>query len=437
MRPSAHYQSILELLPEIHNPKIPLDIYLERYFRERRFMGSKDRKAISTGLYDIVRNWAYIRKSFEKLPQHSITDRLSLISYMILIKKLSQNDFKDLFCGDTYGLLPLMPEEELIAKDLYDSCSFAIEHSLESYANIPSWMGDSRLYADTFSENLQDELKALNEPASVDIRVNTSKTSTNNLLESLTNTLNANVSRIHLTRNGIRIQGRPILHTLKEFKDGHFEIQDAGSQIIVELIQMSTPQNILDYCAGAGGKTLYLAELLNNSGNITATDISSLRLSEAKKRARRAGIHSIHFPAFEQLNSPAFQTQSFDCVVVDVPCTGSGTLRRKPELRWRLTRDDIQKMSELQSKVIKKAASFVSVGGELAYITCSLFRAENEDVIKDFLDNNPDFCLQDGTERARNLFGKSMLFKKGPFIHLSPYQTNTDGFFIAFLKRHT
>lgn len=430
MRPSAHYQTILELLPEIHNPKISLDTFLERYFRSHRFMGSGDRKAISTGLYDIIRNWAYINASLESIASSFKTDRALLIAFMILVKKLPKSDFNAYFNGDQYGLLPLNPEESCIAQTLYDIPCILEECSLEVQANIPAWMTDPSLYGDVFCCNLKDELEALNSTASVDIRVNTLKTSRDALLKLLKN-LYPSARPIPLTQSGIRLDGRAALHVLKEFKEGHFEIQDAGSQLIVELIQQSNPQHILDYCAGAGGKTLYLAEILNKTGKITATDIASHRLDEAKKRVHRSGAKNIEFIPF-LLPHP---NKHYDCVVVDAPCTGSGTLRRKPELRWRFTPEDIKEMSTLQLDVIKAASTFVKSGGELVYITCSIFRAENENVIQNFLEHHPDFYLLECHERASNLQGNSPSLK-GPFIHLSPYSTKTDGFFAAFLKRH-
>ncbi|MGN6671497.1 MAG: RsmB/NOP family class I SAM-dependent RNA methyltransferase [Candidatus Nucleicultricaceae bacterium] len=433
MRPSAHYQTILELLPEIHNPKVSLDTFLERYFRSRRFMGSGDRKAISTGLYDIIRNWAYINTSLKNIASSFKTDRAPLIAFMILVKKLPKSDFNTYFNGDQYGLLPLDPEESRMAQALYDIPCTLEERPLEIQANIPTWMADPSLYGDVFRSHLKDELEALNSPASVDLRVNTLKTSRDALLKILKN-LYPSARLIPLTRNGIRLDGRTALHALKEFKDGHFEIQDAGSQLIAQRIQQSNPQHILDYCAGAGGKTLYLAEMLNKTGKITATDIAAHRLDEAKKRADRAGAKNIAFIPFTHFHATSPHNGHYDCVVVDAPCTGSGTLRRKPELRWRLTPEDIKVMSTLQLDVIKDASTFVKQGGELVYITCSLFRAENENVVQNFLEHHPDFHLLECTEKASHLHRDAPSFK-GPFIHLSPYSTETDGFFAAFLKR--
>lgn len=436
MKPSAHFETIKELLKYVTDPSVALDHFLDRYLRERRFIGSKDRRAIIFGFYDIIRNWGVIQEVLQKiLPIDAIDERARIIAYMILIRSYDRACVNAYFSDDLYGLKPLTPHEETLISKLYTHDKNAPPSTAASL-NVPDWITDTTLYSDVFCQNLHLELEALNHPAPVDIRVNSTQTT----LKALSQLLEHHQILAHpspLAPHGLRLMERANLQGLKEFKQGYFEIQDEGSQLLVHLATTHSASTALDYCAGAGGKTLYLAELMHSKGRVIATDISTSRLSEAKKRAQRAGLKNIDFLTFSNFESPLSERylRHFECVLVDAPCTGSGTWRRKPELKWRLKRDNILSLHHKQLDILHHASAFVKQGGELIYITCSLFREENEMTIERFLKDHTDFYVADAVERLSHVIKSFTSKTGGPYVRLTPYSTGTDGFFGAVLRR--
>ncbi len=204
------------------------------------------------------------------------------------------------------------------------------------------------------------------------------------------------------------------------------EVQDEGSQLIVNLMDVQLAQAVLDLCAGAGGKTLAIAALLQNKGRVVATDTAAWRLIRTKERLKRAGAFNVELREISGIIDKWLKRQKerFDHVLVDAPCSGSGTWRRNPDQKWNITLQDIQELSDLQKNLLDGAAHLVKPGGTLVYATCSLLCEENEDVAQGFLKKHPDFTLV------------PCGLKEAPFLSLSPLQNNTDGFFAAkFEKR--
>lgn len=436
MKQSSQLQTVVELLAEVTTLKTPLDGFLDTYYRNRRFIGSKDRRTITTTLYEMIRCRAlidYALREFCNLT--ALNDRLRLLAFLVLIKKMPELLILELFEGQTYGLPTLSAEEIHHLSTLQGVQNVPINAPKAVQVNIPTWLFNEELYSGIFRPALFDELDALNKAAPTDIRVNPQKTSLIALQSRLTEHGIKSESTPHAL-HGLRVEGRPSLKALNEFKEGYFEFQDEGSQLVASLIAFKEPRTILDLCAGAGGKTVHLGCLLNEKSHITATDIQPKRLLEAKKRARRAGLKTITFIDYPEHNPAALlETHpQFECVLVDAPCTGSGTWRRKPELKWRLQRDDITLMARLQEKILGRASLLVCPGGDLVYVTCSVFYEENESIIEKFLASHPHFEITPIQERLASL-PEAEEGKSSPYLFLSPHKTKTDGFFAACLRR--
>jgi 16S rRNA (cytosine967-C5)-methyltransferase len=225
---------------------------------------------------------------------------------------------------------------------------------------------------------------------------------------------------------GIRVTERPSLASLGILKDGLVDIQDEGSQLIAKILDAQPGERVVDFCAGAGGKTLAIAACMQNKGRIIACDVMERRLKNSTERFRRAGIHNIQTHALASARDPWVKKQkgTFDRVLVDAPCSGSGTWRRNPDARWRNLGPDLPTLIALQTEILDSAARLVRPGGRLVYATCSLYAAENDEQIDRFLAGHPDFTVQPcGIDGAK-------------YLALTPAQHGTDGFFGAVLQRN-
>ena len=203
-------------------------------------------------------------------------------------------------------------------------------------------------------------------------------------------------------------------------KDGSIEIQDEGSQLIAQLCNPQPGMAVWDYCAGAGGKTLALAAMMNNKGRIIASDTVAWRLKNAPQRLRRAGVHNVETRILDEESAKWVKRQAgkFDCVLVDAPCTGSGTWRRNPELRWRMDEAGLHELVAKQQNILEKAANLVAPGGRLVFATCSILRPEGRGQIETFLAKHPDFRLEEDK-----------------VLELNPFEHGTDGFFAAAMTK--
>lgn len=287
---------------------------------------------------------------------------------------------------------------------------------------IPEWLYP--LLKRRFGDNIKAELQAFLEKAPLDLRVNTLKTTRQEALENVIKA-GLHVAPTPYSPLGLRCNERENVTQLKIFQEGLIEVQDEGSQLIVNLMELQPGQSVLDLCAGAGGKTLAMAARLENKGRIIATDTAGWRLKRTKERLKRAGAFNVELKEITGAQDKWFKRQKdrFDHVLVDAPCSGTGTWRRNPDQKWRITFSDIQELSSLQQSLLKAAASLVKPGGYLVYATCSLLCEENEDVVNAFLSEHPDFALKPcGLEGV-------------DFLSLSPLQNGTDGFFAAKLVK--
>ncbi|MBM3618610.1 MAG: RsmB/NOP family class I SAM-dependent RNA methyltransferase, partial [Alphaproteobacteria bacterium] len=280
------------------------------------------------------------------------------------------------------------------------------------------------------------EIDALGTEASLDMRVNTLKTTREALIKSLKEE-GFDPSPTPYSPWGVRLAKRGAIFNTKAFREGWFEVQDEGSQLIAFACNAKAGEKVIDFCAGAGGKTLALSAMMQNKGRVLAWDTSATRLEQIVKRIRRAGADNIQRHAIES-ESDAFIKRhkgSADVVLIDAPCSGSGTWRRNPDLKWRFAQQDLDEVTAIQTRVLASAARLVKPGGRLVYATCSLFNEENKKQVEQFLSRNPDFRVATPAEIWNNEYGFNGLEAQDT-LQLSPLRSNTDGFYAAVLVKN-
>ncbi len=277
-----------------------------------------------------------------------------------------------------------------------------------------------------FGKNFLREMRAMLEPATLDLRINPLKTTREEILKQLKDA-DLKAKACSLSPWGIRVFERPSLSALPMLKNGLVEIQDEGSQMVAFATNAKPGERVVDFCAGAGGKTLAIAAMMKNKGTIIACDVMDKRLKRSAERLRRAGIHNVETRVLSSARDAWVKKHkgSFDLVLTDAPCSGTGTWRRNPDARWRPLGPGLNALLKTQADILDSAARLVKNGGRLVYATCSLLADENEKQIEKFLAEHPDFSLSPcGLEGA-------------DYLALSPAQHGTDGFFAAVMTRKT
>ena len=410
--PAARIASAIELLAEIVTAEArPADAIANDYFRSRRFIGSTDRRAISDRVWSVLRSY---RRLSWSLRDH-VTPRL-LIAASLLLEDTSFSILTDLFSGARFAAAPLDDTERTTLRRLegrkldHPSMPEAVRYE------IPDWLLP-HLTA-RFGSHLAAELTALLQPAPLDLRVNLLKATRDQAIAALA-TESIEATPTPHSPWGLRIPTRRAVTTGNAFRSGLVEIQDEGSQLIAAITDARPSMRVADYCAGAGGKTLALAMTMQNRGSLVACDVSAVRLEASVRRLRRAGVHNVERHLVEPGDKWAKRrAASFDRVLLDAPCTGTGAWRRNPDARLRLAEHDLVELLHKQREIIDRAAPLVRVGGRLVYATCSLLTEENEAQVTDFLARDARFVQVDA-------------------LTLTPARDGTDGFFAAVLERRT
>jgi 16S rRNA (cytosine967-C5)-methyltransferase len=428
--PSARLAATIELLAAIEtDPRRPADAVANDFFRARRFAGGSDRRAISDRIWSVLRarrrlGWWLARAEAGASP------RLLLAAALLLLHGMTLETVARAYSGGRYAPPPLRAEELAALRGMEGQ---ALDHPEMPEAvrlELPDWLlGPLRA---RFGEELEAELAALAEPAPLDLRVNLLKATREGALASL-EAEGVKATPTPYSPWGLRVPGRRPVTAGRTFQLGLVEIQDEGSQLVAALTGARPEMRICDFCAGAGGKTLALAAMMDNRGHIAACDTSALRLEGAVRRLRRAGVHNVErhvlAPGDKWVKRRA---GTFDRVLVDAPCTGTGTWRRNPDQRLRLTTRDLADALGKQTAALNDAARLVRAGGRLIYATCSLLTEENEAQVQAFLAAHPDFAVVP-LARAWELPGEPPC--AGPFLALTPRRSGTDGFFAAVLER--
>ena len=429
MTPAARLAAAIELLTEIDAaPRRPADAVANDFFRARRFIGSGDRRAVSDRAWRVLRSrrrlgWWIART------EAAATPRL-LVAASLLLEGWTADGVAQSYSGGQYGPAPLLQPETAAVQALEGHSGGHPDMPAAVRLEVPDWILP-HLQA-RFGDALDAEMEAALDPAPLDLRVNLLK-STRDQAQAALAAEGLDTRLTPLSPWGLRIDGRRAVTTGAAFQSGLVEIQDEGSQIVAALVGAAPEMRVVDWCAGAGGKTLALAMLMGNRGHLVACDVSAPRLDGAVRRLRRAGVHN----AERHLVGPGDKwakrrAGSFDRVLVDAPCTGTGTWRRNPDARQRLRELDLEELRPKQAGILDAAARLVRPGGRLVYATCSLLRDENEAQVEAFLLRHPGFAVVP-LDRAWTLPAPAP--GPGPYLALTPLRHGTDGFFAAVLER--
>lgn len=390
MTPAARVQAAIELLDQIieaaRGQGAPADRLIAAYFKQRRYAGSKDRRAVRELVYRVVRHCGEIPSS----------GRAAMLA-------LAESDpgLRDLFDGTGHGPAPIEPGEQAAEA-----------------GTAPGWLLDALAASGIKGE----QAAALMERAPLDIRVNTLKTDRDAIAlpepgEALDGT------------HGLRFDAGTGVEQWPQYQDGLIEVQDHGSQLACAAMGAMPGETVVDLCAGAGGKTLALAAAMDNRGMVVACDTDRGRLSKLPARAERAGAsiaRTVLLNPGHEIEALADLAGSADLVLVDAPCSGTGTLRRKPEAKWRLTPAALERYTGVQDRLLDIAATLVRPGGRLGFVTCSLLDQEGAARIDAFLARNQRF--------APLTCDLALGVPRGKGIRLDPFHHGTDGFFIAMMR---
>lgn len=410
MKPWAQVQAVIDILDGILLSNKPADRIAQEYLRSRRYMGSSDRRTIKDSVFNIIRQQVSLTQRLTTLGNTGpIIGRSLFICYSVCNNATELTEyFADLphgparLSGDEHDLI-----QRLKQLPTNDSAQYNFSQDFE-YLN--------KLYSCNF-------FTALNQPAPCDVRVNTLKTDRDTVLQYF-NDAGIKVEPTPFSPVGIRIDQAVDLKKLEIYQQGFIEVQDEGSQLVSYLCPVESCESFLDSCAGSGGKSLHLSTLTSNP--ITATDIDSQRLQRCGQRLHRAGISHVACVAYDHALE-----QQYDCVIIDAPCTGSGTWRRQPDLQAKLNQTIVADMVLKQWTVLQQGAQCVNAGGYLLYITCSFLPEENEQQIKKFLNDHTDFKLVKSHHWPQFL----QQFAEGNYLKLSPLQSQTDAFFAALMHK--
>ncbi len=430
MTPAARISAAIEVLADIEARRRPAADALKDWGLSHRFAGSKDRAALASLVYDALR-----RKSSAAWIMGEGTPRATMLGMLRLQRGLSVEAIAGLCSGERFAPEPLTPEERQRLE------TGGLEAAPAPVAgDFPEWIEPSlrRLFGD----DLVPEMQALTARAPLDLRVNALKVSSREEAHDALPHLGA--VETPLSPLGLRIMpgedGRgPAVQAEPEFLKGWIEIQDEGSQLAALLSAVKPGEQVVDLCAGGGGKTLALAAMMENHGQIYATDNDARRLAPIHDRLTRAGVRNV------QVRTPRGKADAvtdldgrIDCVLVDAPCTGVGTWRRNPDAKWRLRPGSLETRRKEQAAVLDRAAALVKPGGRIVYITCSVLPEENDDALSEFLGRQEGFAPVPTPEVLQGAGLGSLDGAVRPTalgLQLSPLKTGTDGFYVAVLRR--
>lgn len=359
--------AVVEILQSIFEDNKYADKAIEKAFKANPRWGSRDRRFIAETTYDIVRWYRWL----QEIASAKKGDYWSLLAGWLIWKNIDLPDW------DEFKNLNITAFKQNLEK----------EYPLAVKQSIPDWMnlaGEQEI-----GEHWEKELKSLNQEADVVLRVNTLKITKKELASRLEGE-GVDTHAIEGFRDAVALRSRQNVFGTESFKEGLFEVQDAGSQLIAPFLQVEPGMRIVDACAGAGGKTLHLAALLQNKGRIIALDTEDWKLTELKKRARRAGATNIEIRVIDSSKTIKRLVHSADRLLLDVPCSGLGVLKRNPDAKWKLNEDYLEKVKEVQRKILSEYSVMVKPGGLIVYATCSILPSENEEQVRQFILNNPD-----------------------------------------------
>ena len=435
MTPGARIEAAIGLLQQIDERRAPADDLVADYFRRHRFAGAKDRAAISEHIYAVLRRRALLDWWIGARGRGLACDaRHRMLAALALLEGWTPDAIAAACDGDRFRPARLSAEESRLVTALAGEKPEPRDMPPEARGNFPAWL-TPHLEA-VFGRALGREMAALNEGAALDLRVNLLKAENREAARAALMREGIEPARTKLSPLGLRLYERAPLGALESFRQGLIEVQDEGSQLAALLADARPGMRVVDFCAGAGGKTLALAAQMRNRGHLVACDVSAARLERATQRLRRAGVSIVQRVPIEGARDKWVKrhARSFDRVFVDAPCTGTGTWRRNPDAKWRLRPEDLAELTQLQAEILDSASRLAKPGGRVVYATCSLLREENEAQIEAFLASHPDFALLPLAQVWAETIGGEPP-ETGDMLRLTPARHGTDGFFVAVLER--
>ena len=397
---------VVDILMSIFNEGKYADKAIEKVFQHNKKWGSRDRAFIAEQVYEIVRWW--------RLLHYGLTDQFdqTYINHAkywwnIVATNLIKNDK---FQNPEWEEWNNLPKIEEIRKRLFNP-----NLPLEISTSIPNWLnheGNKQL-----ADQWEDTIKSMNNPAPLILRCNTLKIKINELILALKK-INIECSKVGSRYpDAIKVHQRTNVFSTDLFKNGYFEVQDAASQLVAQQLELQPGMRVVDACAGAGGKTLHISAMMQNKGQIIALDKEEYKLNELKKRAIRAGANNIIIKPIENAKTIKRLYDSADRLLLDVPCSGLGVLRRNPDAKWKLKPEFIDNIRITQADILQNYSKILKNGGKMVYATCSIMPTENEIQVQQFLTTNPNFNLLDE-------------------IKTNPLIDDLDGFYMATLIRN-
>ncbi|HEX6019891.1 MAG TPA: RsmB/NOP family class I SAM-dependent RNA methyltransferase [Burkholderiaceae bacterium] len=416
MHPKALLEHAGELMSAVLAFDQPADAVVSAYMHRHRALGARERRALTETVYEVLRRrllWQHLAHS----GRGPLQRRLVLLAWQgePRLRDAAIDDAERRWLDTVVSVGPATLAPEL-------------RH------NLPAWLADA-LRAQLDEAQFDALAAALLQPAPLDLRINVLKTKREPVQAALA-AAGVAAAPTPYSRWGLRIDGRPAVNALPAFRDGLFEVQDEGSQLIAALLDARRGEMVVDFCAGAGGKTLAIGAAMRNTGRLYAFDTSGHRLHALEPRLARSSLTNVHPVriAHERDDRVRRLAGKIDRVLVDAPCSGLGTLRRNPDLKWRQSPATIAQLGQQQQAILAGAATLVKPGGRLVYATCSLLALENEDVARTF--DQPQFeplPAEAALVEAR-IAGASDLVQ-GSYLRLSPQRHATDGFFAALWRR--
>ncbi|HYC42910.1 MAG TPA: RsmB/NOP family class I SAM-dependent RNA methyltransferase [Noviherbaspirillum sp.] len=393
----------------------PADAILSRYFRDHPKLGPRERNAVAEGVYAVLRN---------KLSYASFAES----GHGPAMRRLALLGLADAAGVEALG--GLAPEEADWLQRIAQIDRNALPVNLR--ANLPQWLFDTLVSRDGEAATLQ-LADALNRPAPLDLRVNALKAKREDVIAELAKAPIV-CEPTPYAPFGLRLHKKPALQNLPLFKDGSIEVQDEGSQLLAQIVGAKRGEMVADFCAGAGGKTLALGAMMRNTGRLYAFDVSEKRLAKLKPRLARSGLSNVHPVVIAHENDAKIKrlAAKIDRVLVDAPCSGLGTLRRNPDMKWRQSPESVLELNAKQNAILSSAARLVKPGGRLVYATCSLLDEENDAIAAQFLATHADFTL---VPMKDVLAEQKVALEMGDYLKLYPHIHQTDGFFAAVFER--
>lgn len=430
---------VLQSLDAVFSEGASPDKALERLFKRNRQLGARDRKFIAESTYDIIRNWRKLNWVFDEEVSPIGVERDEQVFWNVLAAWLVEHDTPSLPEWDEFR--ELNPEK--IAEKLREARGLSGSGASVTGANAspettdtsgasdnsskpatiplairesyPDWL--DQLGREELGDKWEEYAHALNQPAPAFVRANRLKCDREKLAARLKEEAELEATPAPFTDDGLQLSERKNVFATKAFAEGWFEMQDGASQQVAQMVAPVRGERVIDACAGAGGKTLHLASLMGNKGKIISLDVVEWKLTELKRRCARAGVDIVEARLIEDTKTVKRLDSSADRVLLDVPCSGMGVVRRNPDTKWRLSLEELNRLRALQSEILDTYSTLVKPGGRLVYATCSCLPSENEKQVEAFLARNSNFKMVEEKKFA-------------------PNENGYDGFYAAALVRN-